>query len=126
MRMNELSIILAFAAGLCSFLSPCCLPLVPSYLSFIGGTGIESIQSQDKNRLVLKTTSFILGFTVVFMVLSILLATTFSIIGNIGKYINRAAGIIVIAMGLNIFFDGTKRVKNLVLRKKTPETSFVC
>ncbi|GHV74349.1 hypothetical protein AGMMS49940_16510 [Spirochaetia bacterium] len=123
--MNELSVLLAFAAGICSFLSPCCLPLIPSYLSFIGGASIENIQSQ-KNRLVIKTTSFILGFTVVFMVLSILLATTFSIIGNIGTYINRAAGIIVIAMGINIFFDVTARVKNLVLKKKSPEPSFVC
>jgi cytochrome c-type biogenesis protein len=123
--MNEISIVLAFAAGLCSFLSPCCLPLIPSYLSFIGGAGIESTH-RYKNRLIVKTASFVLGFTVVFMVLSMLLATTFSIIGTIGTYINRAAGIIVIAMGITIFFDLTTRLKNLVLRKKSPEASFVC
>ncbi|GHT82755.1 hypothetical protein FACS1894137_02260 [Spirochaetia bacterium] len=125
--MNEVSVLLAFAAGLCSFLSPCCLPLIPSYLSFIGGTGIENMQTgRDKNRLVVKTAGFVLGFTVVFMVLSILLATTFSLFGNIGRYINRAAGIIVIAMGISIFFDLSTRIKNLVVKKKPSEPSFVC
>ncbi|MDR0878296.1 MAG: cytochrome c biogenesis CcdA family protein [Treponema sp.] len=121
--MNEVSVLLAFIAGLCSFLSPCCLPLIPSYLSFIGGTGLE-----NKNRLIVKTASFVLGFTAVFIVLSILLATTFSLNRNvnINKYINRAAGIIIIAMGINIFFGVTSMLKNIVQRKKSPEASFVC
>ncbi|GHU33532.1 hypothetical protein FACS1894172_12230 [Spirochaetia bacterium] len=134
--MNELSIFLAFAAGLCSFLSPCCLPLIPSYLSFISGTSIENLKAQTeestgitgiyKNHLIIKTASFILGFTVVFVILSILLATTFSLIGNINKYINRVAGIIVAAMGINIFFNISTKIKNIGTQKKEEEQADVC
>jgi cytochrome c-type biogenesis protein len=132
--MNEVSILLAFLAGLCSFLSPCCLPLIPSYLSFIGGTSIESLQSQEvtqktgsyKNRLIVRTASFVFGFTVVFMALSLLLVTTFSIFRNISKYINWIAGIIIISVGINSFFDINTKIKNFVLRKKSKEKLNVC
>ncbi|GMO52734.1 MAG: hypothetical protein Ta2G_10730 [Termitinemataceae bacterium] len=116
--MNEVSILLAFAAGLCSFLSPCCLPLIPSYLSFIGGTGMRN-DSNYKKHLVVRTASFVLGFTAVFIVLSIILATTFSVFRGISTYINLAAGIIVIVIGINIFFDWYRK-------GAYPDTSGVC
>jgi cytochrome c-type biogenesis protein len=95
---------------------------------------METYQSQEttlqtgsyKNRLILKTASFVLGFTVVFMVLSILLATTYSLIRNISRYINRIAGLIVIVMGINIFFNITTQVKNFVLKKKAQTVTPVC
>jgi cytochrome c-type biogenesis protein len=99
---EELPLLLVFAAGLLSFLSPCVLPLIPSYLSILGGVGFES---GEKPRLFRTAAGFVLGFSVVFITLGILVSTTFSLMGNVSRYINWAAGIIVIVLGLNIIFD---------------------
>jgi cytochrome c-type biogenesis protein len=96
MDAGQLTIFLAFAAGLLSFLSPCVLPIIPSYLCLIGGV---------RSHLIAGTISFILGFSAVFIILSILLSTTFFLMGGISQYINIAAGIIVIVLGLNVIFD---------------------
>jgi len=114
--MNEYpSILLVFSAGLLSFFSPCVLPLIPSYLSILGAAGgtaasLENNEQTDKKRFILLITtgSFIAGFTVVFIILSIIISTTFLIMGGISKYIQIAAGIIVIILGINIIFDFLK------------------
>lgn len=110
MIIADLSILLAFAAGLLSFLSPCVLPLIPSYFSILGGVGIggkNQTQTSASSRPVLlqTATAFVLGFSAVFITLGILVSATFSLMGGITKYINWAAGIIVIILGINIIFD---------------------
>ncbi|MDR0496524.1 MAG: cytochrome c biogenesis protein CcdA [Treponema sp.] len=114
---EELSFLLVFAAGLLSFLSPCVLPLIPSYLSILGGVGFNRNQTPTAEgtvkqsalslqpRLVWAAVGFVLGFSTVFIILGILVSTTFSLMGGISRYINWAAGIIVIVLGLNIIFD---------------------
>ena len=105
---EHLSILIAFGAGLLSFLSPCVLPLIPSYLCIIGGTslsGAVDTNSEIKPHLVARTASFILGFSAVFIILSILLAATFSLMGGISRWINWISGAVVIILGLNIIFD---------------------
>jgi len=109
--------LLTFAAGLLSFFSPCVLPLIPSYLSILGGAGGAAISSSeskentdgaaDKRRFVLLITTlfFILGFTAVFIIFSIIISATFLLMGGVSKYIQIAAGIIVIVLGLNFYFD---------------------
>lgn len=110
------SILLTFAAGFLSFFSPCVLPLIPSYLGILGGAGGIAISSNNEaadnntvNRkrfiLFIITLCFILGFTIVFIILSIIISTTFLMMGGISKYIQIAAGVIVIVLGLNILFD---------------------
>src|SRR5213079_2018505 len=64
--------IAAFLAGIVSFLSPCVLPLVPGYVSLISGASVEELQSKDRklrNTVLLRSLMFILGFTVVFVML---------------------------------------------------------
>src|SRR5947207_2033693 len=64
--------IAAFVAGLISFLSPCVLPLVPGYVSLISGAGVEELRQQDgklMRSVMLNSVMFILGFSLVFMVL---------------------------------------------------------
>jgi cytochrome c-type biogenesis protein len=100
---EDLSIPAAFAAGLLSFLSPCVLPLIPSYLSLLGG--MSPAGPSARHRLIAASASFVLGFSAVFIILSIVFSTTFSLLGGISKYINLAAGLIVIVLGLNIIFD---------------------
>ena len=106
---------MVFAAGLLSFLSPCVLPLIPSYLSILGGMGLgkdrvaSSASPQSASsfqpRLVWAAAGFVLGFSAVFITLGILVSTTFFLMGGLSLYINWAAGIIVIILGLNIIFD---------------------
>ena len=110
MIIADLSILLAFSAGLLSFLSPCVLPLIPSYFSILGGVGMggkreEQNPTASRPRLLQTATAFVLGFSAVFITLGILVSATFSLMGGITKYINWAAGIIVIILGLNIIFD---------------------
>ena len=96
------SLFLVFIAGLLSFLSPCVLPLIPSYISILGGVGLGE---GNRSRLIGAAAGFVLGFSVVFIVLGILVSTTFFLMGNVSRYINWAAGIIVIVLGLNVIFD---------------------
>ena len=58
----------AFLAGLISFLSPCVLPLIPGYISYISGTTFDKLVKKEKNFVVIKTIFFTLGFSFVFIV----------------------------------------------------------
>jgi cytochrome c-type biogenesis protein len=114
---ENLSFLLAFTAGLLTFASPCILPLIPSYLFVIGSSPLtgtihqpgssddEPGYKKSRPRPVARTVSFILGFSVIFITLSIIFSTTFSLMGNVQKYINLVSGIIVIILGLNIIFN---------------------
>ena len=68
----------AFLAGLISFLSPCVLPLIPGYVSYISGTSLEKLVEQRNNLIVFKTIFFTFGFSLVF----IALGSTVSFIGK--------------------------------------------
>jgi cytochrome c-type biogenesis protein len=115
---GEISVFLVFFAGLLSFLSPCVLPLIPSYLGILGGVGlaenrkpVSSGEDSKPTALSLKSNvfpaaiGFILGFSTVFVIFGIVVSTTFSLLSGISRYINWAAGIIVIVLGINIIFD---------------------
>ena len=70
--MTEVNILVAFAAGILSFLSPCVLPLIPSYLSFVSGVSLEEIRGAQsagsvRRRVVLNSLAFIAGFSIVFV-----------------------------------------------------------
>ena len=93
---------IAFLAGLVSFLSPCVLPLIPGYISYISGTSLDKLVVKKKNLIVIKTIFFTLGFSFVF----IALGSTASFIGkfflvnsNIFRII---AGIIIIFFALHL------------------------
>jgi cytochrome c-type biogenesis protein len=70
--MTDVNILVAFAAGIFSFLSPCVLPLIPSYLSFVSGVSLEEIRGAQsagsmRRRVVLNSLAFIAGFSLVFV-----------------------------------------------------------
>ena len=69
--MHSVTIGAAFLAGLASFLSPCVLPLVPGYISFMSGLSLEEISSgaATTRRTALAALFFVLGFSVVFTAL---------------------------------------------------------
>jgi len=99
---ENISVFLAFSAGLLSFLSPCVLPLVPSYFGILAGVGLDI---KGKPLLLWTSFGFIMGFSAVFVLLGILLNSIFFLMGNVVFYINIAAGIIVIILGFNIIFN---------------------
>ena len=93
---------IAFLAGLVSFLSPCVLPLIPGYISYISGTSLDKIKEREKNLIIFKTIFFTLGFSFVF----ISLGSTASYIGKIfltnSNTLRIVAGIIIIIFSLQI------------------------
>jgi len=92
---------IAFLAGLISFLSPCVLPLIPGYISYISGTTYEKL-GERKNLIVVKTIFFSLGFSLVF----IALGSAASLIGNFfltnSEILRIVAGIIIIFFSLHL------------------------
>jgi cytochrome c-type biogenesis protein len=89
---------LAFLAGLLSFVSPCVLPLLPVYLSFISGVGVERLGG-ERRRLLGTSLLFVAGFTVVFMLMG-------AGAGGIGRLLLRYRQELTIAAGAFIAFSG--------------------
>ena len=93
---------IAFLAGLISFLSPCVLPLIPGYISYISGTSFEKLIEKKNNLVVIKTIFFTLGFSFVF----ITLGSTASFLGkfflNNSNILGIVAGIIIIFFSLHL------------------------
>jgi cytochrome c-type biogenesis protein len=92
-----LSLSIAFFAGLVSFVSPCVLPLIPGYVSFICGTTLNELNSKSKNFILKRSLIFSLGFSIVF----ICLGATASFIGN---FLLKNSQILSIVSGLIIIF----------------------
>src|SRR3990170_744111 len=70
--MADVNIFVAFTAGILSFLSPCVLPLIPSYLSFVSGVSLEEMRAAElagrvRRRVALNSLAFIIGFSLVFI-----------------------------------------------------------
>lgn len=104
LNTGDLTIWLAFGAGFLSFISPCCLPLYPSYLSYI--TGISAKELRDgkgifQRRALLHTFFFILGFSIIFFAMGLSaswIGNWFS--GSNQDFIRQLGGIFVVVMGL--------------------------
>ena len=90
---------LAFAAGLLSFVSPCVLPLLPVYLSFISGVGVEDLGREHRRRLLLTSLLFVAGFTVIFVLMG-------AGAGGVGRLLIEYRDVLMIAAGAFIAFSG--------------------
>ncbi len=102
---NTLPLLISFAGGIIAFLSPCTLPLLPVYISYISGVGIkEEIDGKKRLKMVLSTFAFVIGFTIIF----VLMAIVVSYFGNIARKIlyndilYQIVGILVIIMGIQM------------------------
>lgn len=96
----------ALLAGLVSFASPCVLPLVPGYLGYVTGlTGVD-LQDQKRGRMFMGVLLFVLGFSAVFVVMSVVLAQLGAFAWFLGQqWIMVVLGILVILMGV-VFMGG--------------------
>lgn len=106
--------IAAFIAGLISFLTPCVLPLVPGYVSLISGAGVEelkSAQSQLMRRVMVNSIGFILGFSVVFVVLGAISTEIGQLAARYKHTLSIMAGVVIIIFGLHL--TGIFKIKAL-------------
>lgn len=103
---ESLGILVAFSAGLFSFLSPCVLPLFPSYLSFVTGMSVDRLTSEvsvsERSRILLHSLSFIAGFTAVFVSLGASFSAAGQFFLEYRDWIRIAGGILIIFFGLYI------------------------
>jgi len=104
---SELNVLLAMAAGLLSFLSPCVLPLLPSYLSFIAGVSFEELQGtvanpRTRRAILVNSLLFVLGFSLVFIALGAGATFLGQLLFESQVFIRRIGGAFVIFMGLYV------------------------
>lgn len=95
----------SFLAGILTFLSPCLLPLIPPYISYISGISIEELHQKTthKSRVILTSILFICGFSATFIALALFAESTLSALlsSNIMRYI---AGGVIILFGIHFLF----------------------
>tara|TARA_Y100000590_G_scaffold424647_1_gene531781 strand:- start:485 stop:1201 length:717 start_codon:yes stop_codon:yes gene_type:complete len=96
------TISIAFLAGLISFLSPCVLPLIPGYISYISGTSLEKLAEKKNNLVVVKTVFFTLGFSLVFISLGLTASFVGKFFLNNSNILRIIAGIIIIFFSLQL------------------------
>jgi cytochrome c-type biogenesis protein len=99
----------ALLAGLVSFASPCVLPLVPGFLGYVTGLSDETLEQRRRHRLVLGSLLFVLGFTVVFIVVTAFLAGVGATLVEHRGLLMRAGGVLVILMALVFLGAGSQR-----------------
>lgn len=95
----------AILAGLVSFLSPCVLPLVPGYLGYVTGLSGVDLAERKRGRMVAGVGLFVLGFSVVFVLLGIVFSQVFLWLKHDGAWVTQALGVVVILLGI-VFMGG--------------------
>lgn len=93
------NVVVAFGAGMLSFLSPCVLPLVPGYLSLMSGLSAADLQT-ERARVLRATLLFVAGFTVVFVALGATASAVGQGLQDHQRGLNQLAGVVVIVMGV--------------------------
>lgn len=99
MAPDSLSLLVAFTAGLLSFLSPCVLPLVPSYLTFITGLGLEDA-TRARRTTAVHALLFVLGFSFIFVALGAGATAFGQLMLAYRSLIARVGGVLMILLGL--------------------------
>lgn len=123
--MSEVTLAVAALAGLASFVAPCILPMIPAFLAYISGTTISELNQKSGNKtiainrtnVILNTVFFVLGFSVVFSALGVIINSTLgSLSGELISGFNQIGGIIIIGFG--VFLLLTTKFRKLNIEKK--------
>jgi cytochrome c-type biogenesis protein len=118
--MENISLLAAFGAGILSFVSPCVLPVVPGYLSFVSGSSVEELskgKSQARRWAVMADiVAFVLGFSVVFVVLGASATAIGAFFLSKLSLLSKIAGVLVIILGLHML--GVFRLNALYREKR--------
>jgi len=122
--MTEVTILVALFAGMASFVAPCILPMIPAFLAYISGTTVTELGSKsgtvisiNRTGIILNTVFFVLGFSVVFSALGVLINSILSsVAGDIIQSLNYVGGIIIMSFG--IFLLLSTKIRALNIEKK--------
>jgi cytochrome c-type biogenesis protein len=116
----NVNILTAFLAGVVSFISPCVLPLIPAYLSFLTGSSLEELKAQSdtasRARVMFHALAFVAGFTVVFMAIGLSASALGSVFVDYKDWIARIGGLVVVVLGLNMI--GLFKIPALMMDKR--------
>ncbi|QBD83897.1 cytochrome c biogenesis protein CcdA [Clostridium tetani] len=113
--MGNVSLFLAFSSGLLSFLSPCVLPLVPIYLTYLTGSSIEEMNNKNKLTVIYKALGFTLGFTLIFIIMGISVTSLGQLFDRNKDIFRKIGGIIIIVFGLHIM--GLLKIKTFYYQR---------
>ncbi|MGE5315424.1 MAG: cytochrome c biogenesis CcdA family protein [Acidobacteriota bacterium] len=105
--MENIGIVTAFIFGLLSFVSPCVLPIVPGYISFISGFSLEEMKDSASNKsamrsIILNSVFFILGFTLVFIIMGATATSIGRILNEHLDLVSKVAGVLIVIFGLHM------------------------
>lgn len=105
--MDNVTLGVAFLAGLLSFVSPCVLPLVPGYISFLSGMSMEELRGGASGRKVtisagLKAISFVAGFSIVFIALGASASFVGKLLSQHLAVLAKVAGVLIIVLGVHL------------------------
>jgi cytochrome c-type biogenesis protein len=123
--MSEVTLAVAALAGLGSFVAPCILPIIPAFLAYISGTTLSELNQKNGTKLVsinrtnviLNTVFFVLGFSIVFSTLGVIINSTLGgLSSELISGLNQIGGIIIIGFG--IFLLLTTKFRSLNIEKK--------
>ncbi|WP_338826753.1 cytochrome c biogenesis CcdA family protein [Neomoorella thermoacetica] len=124
--MVDVSLVIAFVAGLLSFFSPCIIPLLPAYFTYLGGSAVASGQVQDLGRSFLagRAALFTAGFALIFILLGASAGGLGYVLQAYRPVLNRLGGILIIIFGMQVAGIGRipflAREKKWELRPRTP------
>lgn len=102
---EQVSSIVAFTAGILTFLSPCILPLVPSFIAYITGVSYSDLKDEHKHitkKMLSHTMLFILGFSVVFILMGLTATAVGKVLFHYQKFIRIGGGLLIILFGLTL------------------------
>jgi cytochrome c-type biogenesis protein len=106
MNSSNLNLITAVVAGLVSFASPCCLPLVPAYLSYITGVSIEQLTGAQvaihRRQILLSAFAFVVGLAIIFTLLGASASAIGAFLLDYQEWVSRIAGVLIIIFGLQM------------------------
>ena len=121
--MDALTLLTALGAGVISFISPCVLPLVPGYVSFVSGISLSELAEQSgeeyrerRRRVVRNTLVFVLGFSIVFVAMGASATYAGQWLAGNRLWLSRIAGTVIVLFGLHVM--GVLRIGFLNLEKR--------
>ena len=123
--MTEITLTVAILAGLGSFVAPCILPMIPAFLAYISGTTLAELNQKENSKIIsinrtniiLNSVFFVLGFSMVFSILGVIINSTISTYSReLIETLNQVGGIIIIGFG--VFLLLSMKINKLNIEKK--------
>ena len=123
--MAEITILVAVLAGLGSFVAPCILPMIPAFLAYISGSTISELNQKggsqtvsiNRTKIILNTVFFVLGFSVVFSTLGVIINSTLtSSSAELIQGFNQVGGVIIVGFGAFLLLSS--KINRLNIEKK--------